>query len=96
MFYCHKNNHGISICNQKQRDGEYQSYKNQRSRTPQQSFVQYFRSKPSNSQESRNEKKKTIIPLETTTVIDIIKITTLTITTDIEITISFSITRKLP
>ena len=52
--YCHKNNHGISNCYQKQRDEEYQRYKNQRSRTPQQSFVQYFRSKPSNSQENRN------------------------------------------
>ena len=47
---CHKNNHGISNCYQKQRDEEYQRYKIQRSRTPQQSFVQYFRSKPSNSQ----------------------------------------------
>ena len=54
--YCHKNNHGISNCYQKQRDEEYQRYKNQRSRTPQQSFVQYFRSKPSNSQENRKEK----------------------------------------
>ena len=53
--YCHKNNHGISNCYQKQRDEEYQRYKNQRSRTPQQSFVQYFRSKPSNSQEKKNE-----------------------------------------
>ena len=55
--YCHKNNHGISNCYQKQRDEEYQEYKNQRSRTPQQSFVQYFCSKPSNSQENRNENK---------------------------------------
>ena len=55
--YCHKNNHGISNCYQKQRDEEYQRYKNQRSRTPQQSFVQYFRSKPSHSQENRNENK---------------------------------------
>ena len=55
--YCHKNNHGISNCYQKQRDEEYQKYKNQRSRTPQQSFVQYFRSKPSNSQEYKNESK---------------------------------------
>ena len=55
--YCYKNNHGISNCYQKQRDEEYQRYKNQRSRTPQQSFVQYFRSKPSKSQENRNENK---------------------------------------
>ena len=51
------NNHGISNCYQKQRDEEYQRYKDQRLGTPQQSFVQYFRSKPSNSQENRNEKK---------------------------------------
>ena len=31
--YCHKNNHSVSNCYQKQRDGEYQRYKNQRSRT---------------------------------------------------------------
>ena len=53
--YCHKNNHGISNCYQNQRDDEYQRNKNQRSRTPQQSFVQYFRSEPNNSQETRNE-----------------------------------------
>ena len=55
--YCHKSNHSISNCYQKQREDEYQKYKNQRSRTPQQSFVQYFRSKPSNSQENKNEKR---------------------------------------
>ena len=53
--YCHKNNHSISNCYQKQRDDEYQKYNNQRSRTPQQSFVQYFRSKPNNTQENRIE-----------------------------------------
>ena len=40
--YCHTNNHSISNCYQKQRDDEYQKYNNQRSRTPQQSFVQYI------------------------------------------------------
>ena len=49
--FCHKKNHSISNCYQKQRDDEYQKYNNQRSRTPQQYFVQYFRSKPINSQE---------------------------------------------
>ena len=53
--YCHKNNHGFSNCYQKQRDDQYQRYKNQRSRTPQQPFVQYFRSKPNNSQKTRND-----------------------------------------
>ena len=55
--YCHKNNLVTSNCYQKQRDEEYQRYKNQISRNPQQSFVQNFRSKPSNSQEYRNENK---------------------------------------
>ena len=59
--YCHKNNHGISNCYQKQRDDEYQKYTNQRSRTPQQSFVQYFRSKPNNSQETRNDMTNTLL-----------------------------------
>ena len=57
--YCHKNNHCISNCYQKQRDDEYQKYNNQRSRTPQQSFVQYFRSKSNNSQETRNDNTNT-------------------------------------
>ena len=60
--YCHKNNHSISNCYQKQRDDEYQKYKNQRSRAPQQSFVQYFCSKPNNSQETRNDNTNTYSP----------------------------------
>ena len=55
--YCYKNNHGVSNCYQKQRDEEYQKYRNPRPRTPQQSFVQYFRSKPSISQDNRTENK---------------------------------------
>ena len=55
--YCHKNNHGVSNWYQKQRDEEYQKYRNPRPRTPQQPFVQYFRSKPSNSQDNRTENK---------------------------------------
>ena len=55
--YYHKNNHSISNCYQKQRDDEYQRNRNQRSRTPQQSFVQYFRSKPNTSQESKADNK---------------------------------------
>ena len=58
--YCHKNNHGISNCYQKQRDEGNQRYKNQRSTTLQQSFVQKIRSKPSNSQENKNMKIKVI------------------------------------
>ena len=60
--FCHKNNHGVSNCYQKQRDEEYQRYKNPRSRSPQQSFVQYLISKPSNSQENRNEIKNEYSP----------------------------------
>ena len=55
--YCHKNNHGVSNFYQKQRDEEYQKYRNPRPRTLQQPFVQYFRSKPSNSQDNRTENK---------------------------------------
>ena len=57
--YCHshKNNHGVSNSYQKQRDEEYQTYRNPRPRTPQQYFVQYFHSKPSNSQVNRTENK---------------------------------------
>ena len=57
--FCHKNNHSISNCYQKQRDDEYQKHKNQRPRTPQKSFVQYFRSKPNNPQETRNDNTNT-------------------------------------
>ena len=53
--YCHKKIHSISNCYQKQRDDVYQKYNNHRSRTSQQSFVQYFGSKPNNSQETRND-----------------------------------------
>ena len=88
--YCHKNNHGVSNCYQKQGDEEYQRYKNQRSRTPQQSFVQYFRSKPSNSQENRNENKNYYsskdIEYRYKNILDLIKTTTPTTMTDTEIT----------
>ena len=81
----HKSNHSISNCYQKQRDDEYQKHKNQRSKTPQQSFVQYFRSKPvirkkinmklkmSTFPEMMNATKmtKTIIPI---TMVDIVVI----------------------
>ena len=40
--YCQRNNHGVSVCFLSKRDEEYQRYKNQTHRTPQQSFVQNF------------------------------------------------------
>ena len=55
--YCYKNNHGVSDCYQKQRDEEYQKYGNPRPRSRQQSFLQFFRSEASNSQDNRTENK---------------------------------------
>ena len=45
--YCHKTNHSISACFKKQRDDEDKREAYARSKSPQKSFVQYFRS-PSN------------------------------------------------
>ena len=45
--YCHRTNHSISACFKKQRDDEYKREEYARSKSPQKSFVQNFRS-PSN------------------------------------------------
>ena len=45
--YCHRTNHSISACFKKQRDDEDKREAYARSKSPQKSFVQYFRS-PSN------------------------------------------------
>ena len=45
--YCHRTNHSISACFKKQRDDEDKRGAYARSKSPQKSFVQYFRS-PSN------------------------------------------------
>ena len=45
--YCHRTNHSISACFKKQRDDEDKRQAYARSKSPQKSFVQYFRS-PSN------------------------------------------------
>ena len=42
--YCHRTNHSISACFKKQRDDEDKRDKYARSKSPQKSFVQYFRS----------------------------------------------------
>ena len=42
--YCHRTNHSISACFKKQRDDEYKRDAYARSKSPQKSFVQYFRS----------------------------------------------------
>ena len=78
--YCHKKQSWYFKSLSKNAMKNIKDRKNQRSRTPQQSFVQYFRSKPSNSQGNR---KKIILP-EITIVIDIIEIKTPTTTTAIE------------
>ena len=50
--YCHRINHSISACFKKQRDGEDKRDAYARSKSPQKSFVQYFRS-PSNDRTKR-------------------------------------------
>ena len=45
--YCHRTNHSISACFKKQRDDEEKRDAYARSKSPQKSFLQYFRS-PSN------------------------------------------------
>ena len=44
--YCHRTNHSISACFKKQRDDEDNRDAYARSKSPQKSFVQYFRSPP--------------------------------------------------
>ena len=44
--YCHGTNHSISACFKKQRDDEDRRDAYPRSKSPQKSFVQYFRSSP--------------------------------------------------
>ena len=49
--YCHRTNHSISACFKKQRDDEDKREAYARSKSPQKSFVQYFRS-PSNDKQN--------------------------------------------
>ena len=51
--YCHRTNHSISACFKKQRDDEEKRDTYGRSKSPQKSFVQYFRC-PSNDGTKRN------------------------------------------
>ena len=50
--FCHRTNHSISACFKKQRDDEDKRDAYARSKSPQKSFVQYFRS-PSNDRTKR-------------------------------------------
>ena len=88
--YCHKNNHGISNCYQKQPDEEYQRYKNQRSRIPNNPCYNISVVNP-----VILKKIKMIILLATTTVIDITNKTNLTIMTNIEITTDMEATVEI-
>ena len=50
--YCHRTNHSLSACSNKQRDDEDKKDAYARSKSPQKSFVHYFRS-PSNDRTKR-------------------------------------------
>ena len=54
--YCHRTNHSISACFKKQRDDEDKREAYARSKSPQKSFVQYFRS-PSNDRTKHYENR---------------------------------------
>ena len=66
--YCHRTNHSISACFKKQRDDEEKRDAYARLKSPQKSFVQYFRS-PSN-----DRKNNTIIDIK----VEVLHVTTLT------------------
>ena len=84
--YCHKNNHGISNCYQKQRDEEYQRLKNQRSGTPLNNPLYNIFAVNLVIHKNIEMKTKMTILLEITIVIDLIRTITPTTTIDIEIT----------
>ena len=54
--YCHRTNHSISACFKKPRDDEHKRDAYNRSKSPQKSFVQYFRS-PSNDRTKRYDNR---------------------------------------
>ena len=59
--YCHRTNHSISACFKKQRDDEDKRDTYARSKSPQKSFVEYFRSS-SNDRSQRYDTKPTEYP----------------------------------
>ena len=60
-FYCHRTNHSISACFKKQRDDEGRRDAYARSKSPQNSLVQYFRSS-SNDKTSRYDTRSNEYP----------------------------------
>ena len=57
--YCHKTNHTVSACFKKQRDDEDKRDAYARSKSPQKSFVQYFRSSSRDNNSYRTNNKPT-------------------------------------
>ena len=91
--YCHKNNHGVSNCNQKQRDEEYQKYKVRDQELP--NYCLYNTSVVNPAILKITELKiRLIILLEIMTVIDIAT-TTPTMVIDIEIMIVTEVTVEI-
>ena len=72
--YCHKNNHGVSHCYQKQRDEEYQKLKKIRDQELLNNLL-YNTSVVNPAILKKTEMKKKLILLEIMTVIDIVKTT---------------------
>ena len=56
--FCHRTNHSISACIEKQRDDEDKRDAYARSKSAQKSFVQYFRSSSRDNNSHRTIKKK--------------------------------------
>ena len=88
--YCHKNNHGVSNCYQKQRDEEYQNIEIRDQGLPNNRLYNTSVANPA-ILKITELKIKLIILLEIMTVKDIVK-TTPTIVIDIEIMIDFEVT----
>ena len=64
--YCHRTNHSISACFKKQRDDEDKREAYARSKSPQKSFVQYFRSPSNDRTKHYDNRYRSRIPQETT------------------------------
>ena len=77
--YCHRTNHSISACFKKQRDDEDKRDTYARSKSPQKSVVQYFRSSP-NDETQRYDTRPTEYPNEI--VVEVHPVTTIKNITD--------------
>ena len=93
-FYCHKNNHGISNCYQKQRDEEYQDIKIRDHELLNNPLKNIFAVNLV-FHKFIEVKTKMILLLEITIVIDLIRTIIPTTTTDIEITTDIEATVEI-